>query len=103
MVDTTLVHSPTKNVHTTSIAFTSPPKPITKSPGRKTSSCKNRVLRSAAWKITGKPWKSKEFQAVQPNLSPCPEDQVQLQVMSRPGKCGLAGIVDNKLIQLVRF
>ena len=43
MADTTLVYSPTKNVHTTSIAFTSPPKPITKSPGRKTSSCENQV------------------------------------------------------------
>ena len=41
--DTTLVYSPTKNVHATSIASTSPPKPISKSPGRKTSSCKNQV------------------------------------------------------------
>ena len=43
MTFTTLVYSSTKNVHTTSIAFTNPPKPITKSPGRKTSSCKNQV------------------------------------------------------------
>ena len=43
MTDTTLVYSPIKNVHTMSIAFTSPPKPITKSPGRKTSSFENQV------------------------------------------------------------
>ena len=35
----------TKNVHTTSIAFTSPHKPITKSPGRKTSSSEIQVIK----------------------------------------------------------
>ena len=39
IADTTLVYSPTKNVHTMSIAFTNPPKPIIKFPGRKISSC----------------------------------------------------------------
>ena len=43
MADTTLIYSPTKNVHTTSIAFTSLTKPIIKSPGRKKSSCENQV------------------------------------------------------------
>ena len=43
MADTTLVYSPTKNVYTTSIAFTSPSKPITKSSGRKTSSCESQA------------------------------------------------------------
>ena len=62
---------------------------------------KTRSLRLAAWKITGKTWKSKEFQAVQPNLSFCPGDQVQLQVTNWPGTSGLAGVVDNKLIQFV--
>ena len=64
---------------------------------------KTRSLRLAAWKTTGKPWKLKEFQAVQPNLSPCPEDQVKLQVTNRPGTSGLAGVVDKKLIQFVRL
>ena len=36
MANTTLVYSLTKNVHTTSIAFTSPAIPIVASPGRKT-------------------------------------------------------------------
>ena len=34
-------------VHTTSIAFTSPPKPITKSFGRKTSSCENQLAKAS--------------------------------------------------------
>ena len=33
---------------------------------------KTRFLKLATWKITGKLWKWKEFQAMQPNLSPCP-------------------------------
>ena len=72
MADTTLVYSPTKNIHTTSIVFSNPAKPITKSPGRKTSSGENQVPQFSGVenhrKITGKPWKSKEFHAVQPNL-----------------------------------
>ena len=43
MADTTLVYTPSKNVHKTSSALISPPKSITKSPGRKTFSCKNQV------------------------------------------------------------
>ena len=43
MADATLLYSPIKNVHKTSIAFTSTPKPITKSPGRKVSSCEKQV------------------------------------------------------------
>ena len=86
-----------------SIAFTSPTKPITKCPGRKTSSRENQVPKVSSMEITGKPWKWKEFQAMQPNLSPCPGDQVQLQVINLPGASGLAGVVDNKLIQFVLF
>ena len=43
MADTTLVYSANRNVHTATIALTSPTKPITKSPGRKTLSRKNEV------------------------------------------------------------
>ena len=53
--------------------------------------------------ITGKPWKWKEFQTMQPNLSSCPGDQVQLQVINLPGTSGLAGVVDKKLIQFDLF
>ena len=71
--------------------------------GEKHPLVKTSSLRLAAWKITGKPWKSKEFQALQPNLSSCPGDQVQLRLTNRPGKRGLAGFVDNKLIQFIRL
>ena len=60
-----------------------------------------RSLRLGVWKIIGKRRKSKKFQAVQPNLSPFPGDQVQLQVTNWPGTSELAGIVDNELIQFV--
>ena len=43
MADITLICSATKNVHTTFIAFTSPPKPINRSSGRKTFSWENQV------------------------------------------------------------
>ena len=66
--------------------------------GEKHPFVKTRSLKLAVWKITRKPWKSKEFQAMQPNLSPYPGDQVQLQVMNWPGTSGLAGVVENKLI-----
>ena len=69
--------------------------------GEKHPLVKTRSLRLAAWKITGKPRKSREFQAVQPNLSLCPGDQVQLQVTNWPGRSGLASVVDNKVIQFV--
>ena len=71
--------------------------------GKKHSLVKTRSLRLAVWKITGKPWKWKEFQVIQPNLSPCPGDQAQLQVMKWPGASGLAGVVDNKFIQFDLF
>ena len=78
MADTTLVYSPTKTALTTSIAFTSPPKPITDPPREKHPLVKTRSLRLVAWKITGKPWKSKGFQAAWSNLSHGLGEQVQL-------------------------
>ena len=71
--------------------------------GEKHPLMKARFLKLALWKFTEKPWKSKELQAVQPNLSPCAGDQVQLQGTNRPGTSGIAGIVNNKLIQFMRF
>ena len=103
MADTTLVYFHTKNVYTTSIAFASPPKPITKSLGRKTCSCENEVPKVSSVENYRKTLEIEGIQTVQPNLSPCPGDQVQLQVTNRPGTNGLAGVIDNKLIQFVRL
>ena len=69
--------------------------------GEKHRLVKTRSLMLAVWEIKAKPLKSKGFQAVQPTLLLCPGDQVQLQVTNRPGTSGLAGAVDNKLIQFV--
>ena len=71
--------------------------------GEKHPPVKTRSLRLVAWKITGETWKWKEFQAMQPNLSPCPGDQVLLQVTSQPGTRRLADVANNKLIQFVRL
>ena len=102
--DTTLVYFPTKNVHTTSITFTSHPKPITKSPGRKTSSCENQVPKVSSMESYGKSDKfgnRRNFK--QYSQTPCPGNQVQLQVTNQPGTSGLAGVADNKFIQFVRL
>ena len=71
--------------------------------GEKHPLVKTTSLRLAAWKITGKPSKLKEIQAVQPNLSPCPGEQILLQVTNRPGTSRLTGVVNDKLIQFVRL
>ena len=68
MANATLVYFSTENLHTTSIAFTSPTKPIFKSPRRKHLLLKTRSLRLLTLKITRKPWKWKEFQAMQQKL-----------------------------------
>ena len=47
MADTTLIYSSTRNASATSIAFTTPPKPITKYPRRKTSSCEKQVPKAS--------------------------------------------------------
>ena len=98
MADTTLIYSPTKNVHTTCPLLLPALTNLLLNPLAKT-----RSLRLAAWKVTGKPWKWKELQTVQPSLSPYPGNQVQLQVTNRPGTSGLAAVVDKKLIQFVRL
>ena len=56
MADTTLVNSPTKNVHTTCALLLPALTNLLLNP-----LVKNRSLRLAAWKITGKPWKWKEL------------------------------------------
>ena len=40
---------------------------------------------------------------MQPNLSPFPRDQLQLQVTYWPGTSGIGCVFNNKLIQLYAF
>ena len=87
------------------IAFTSPTKPINKSPGRKTSSCENQVPKISSVENYRKTLEIEGISAMHQNLSPnlFPGDQVQLQVTNCPGTSGLAGSANNKLIQFVSF
>ena len=79
------------------------PNLLLKPMGEKYPLVKTTSLRLAAWNITGKSWKLKKFQAMHPNLSPCPGYQVWLQVTNWPGASGLAGVVNNKLTSLCTF
>ena len=76
MVATILVYSPTNNVIQRPLLLPALPTQLLNSLVEIHPLVKTRSLNLAAWKITGKPWKSKEFQAVQPNLFSCPADQV---------------------------
>ena len=50
---------------------------------------RTRSLRLAAWATSGTPRKLKEFQVMQPNVSPCPGDQFLLQVTNQLEQMGL--------------
>ena len=101
MADTTLVYSPTKNVHSTSIAFTSPTKPITKFPGRKSSSCENQVPKLSGVVNYRKTLEMEGISSNAAKLSSCTGDHVLLQVTNRPGTSGLGRVVKNKPILIV--
>lgn len=62
---------------------------------------KNRRLRIAGWKVSGNPYKCKEFQAMESNLSHSLEEKVHSQIKSHPGISGLVGVIKNKLILFV--
>ena len=55
-------------------------------------------LRLAAWKISGKVCKRKEFQAMLPNLSHIQGEKAQQLITNWPGVGGLAGVIKDKLI-----
>ena len=102
MADTTLVYFPVKNDHAMSIAFTSPPKPITKSPGRKTSSCENQVPKVSRVENYRE---TLEIEGISSSAAKL------ISVFRRPGsiagyesalnKWVIAGVVNNKLMQFV--
>ena len=53
-----------------------------------------------AWKVSGNSLLIQGYQSHLPVLSPVLEakDQVQTQIMTRPGENGLAGVLGKKLI-----
>ena len=96
LADTTLVYSPTKNVHKKPIAFTRPTKPFTKSPKKKTSSGENQVPKVDDVENYRKTLEWNEFQAMQLNLSSCPGDQVKSQITNWPETIRFSGVLENK-------
>ena len=59
---------------------------------------KNRTLRLAVWKVTGKSLLQKEFQKRLPTLSQVAGGRAQHLITNRPGESGLAGVLRDKLI-----
>ena len=59
---------------------------------------KNKTLRLAVWKISGKVWLRKAFQKQLPNLSKVQERIARSPITIRPGESGLAGVLGEKLI-----
>ena len=55
-------------------------------------------LRLAAWKVSGKVCKRKEFQAMLPNLSHIQGEKAQQLITNWAGVGGLAGVIKDKLI-----
>ena len=58
----------------------------------------NRTLRLAVWTISGKDYLRREFQKQLPSLLQVQDEKVQFQITIRPGECGLAGVLNNKLM-----
>ena len=58
----------------------------------------NRTIKLVAWTVSGLDCRRREFQRQLPTLSPGQEDQIVMQVMSRPRESGLAGVLEGKLI-----
>ena len=57
----------------------------------------NTTLKLMAWTVSRLDCRSREFQRQLPTLSPSQEDQILMQIMSRPGESGLAGVLEGKL------
>ena len=58
----------------------------------------NETFTLVAWMVSGDICLRKEFLSRQPILSPIQGDRVLYQVTSRPGRSGLAGVIEGRLI-----
>ena len=61
----------------------------------------NRTLQLVAWTVPGLHRRRRELQRQLPTLSPGQEDQNLMQIMSRPGESGLAGVLGGKPIHFL--
>ena len=53
-----------------------------------------------AWMVSGRPSLTREFRDKLENSSSMQEERVPYSIMSQPGKSGICGVVENKLIHL---
>ena len=101
MADTTLVYSPTRNLHTTLIVFTSTTKAINKSPDRKTSTCENQIPKVSG---VGNFRNTQEIKGISSNVAKCismSRRSVSFAGYQSVGTNGFDGVANSKLIQLV--
>ena len=61
----------------------------------------SRTLQLVAWTVSGLDCRRREFQSQLTTLSPSQEDQMLMQIMSRPGGSGLADALEGKLIHFL--
>ena len=57
-------------------------------------------LHLVAWKVSGKSWKVRKYQNSLPHLFQISEGQDQYLITNRPGKSGLADVMNERLIPL---
>ena len=63
----------------------------------------NRTLKLVAWTVSGLDCRRRGIQRQLPTLSPIQEDQILMQIMSRLGESGLAGVLEGKLIHFLEI
>ena len=54
-----------------------------------------------AWMVSGLDYRRREFQKQLPTLCPRQEDEILMQIMSRPRESGLADALEGKLIHFL--
>ena len=100
MANSAMVRSITLSVGSISHNSTQSDHIVTRPSGAKHLLQEGNQLQSVTWKVSGKPWKVREYENSLPLLTQIPEGQGQYLVTNRPGESGLAGVVNGRLIPL---
>ena len=87
----------TRNVYSSSTA-TSKKHKYKKPQGEIHPLIASRTLGLAVWTISGKDYLKRDFQKQLPILLQVQDEKSQSQIISRPGDCGLAGVINNRLM-----
>ena len=77
-------------------------KDLLKNPNREIHTLvQNGSLKLVARMVSGLDCRRRGFQMQLPTLYPGQEDQILMQIMSRPGESGIAGVIEGKLILVI--